>query len=224
MLRYVDADIAQCAYGGPRPNPLRIRGSVEWLAHLAAPCPGNHQHVPWKPAFVQGRFEGFGDAQAKGIPVNLAKLIAATLRAKTGTLLAKPEGLAGAAMIMSRASAASRDENRTRVAKASAAANWQSRGRRLDQLIREFRQEVTLHLSDEECEGLVRRGRLQTTKTLGSRRLPKDSQVLSLSSRGNLHGTREVVFGVPWTPCEFFGQARSVEHPFGSLAAPRTVA
>ena len=223
-LKYVDVDIAQCAYGGPRPNPLRIRCSNDWLVHLRASCPGNHVHVPWKPAFINGRFEGFGIAHAKGLPVRLARMIADAIKGNSQTPSVAPEGLAGAAMIMARAAAAGTDENKKRVAKANAAASWQSRGRRLDQIVAEFRQVVTLHLSELECEGLIRRARLRCARTIGSRCLPKDSQVLSISTRGNLRGTREVVMGIPWTPLEFFAAAKAVDHPFSGLAAPRTVA
>ena len=223
-INFVDVDIAQCAYGGPRPNPLRIRCSNEWLVHLRACCPGNHDHVPWRPAFVNGRFEGFGTAQAKGMPVELADKLACVLMSQSQSPSAVPAGLAGAAMIMAKAAASGSDENRRRVAKANAAAGWQSRGRRIGQIIPEFRQTVTLHLKEHECSGLSRRSRLEKARTFGPRCIPKDSQVLSVSTGGNLQGMREVVFGIPWTPLEFFAEARKVKHPFSGLSAPKTVA
>ena len=222
-VHYTDVDIAQCAYGGPRPNPVRIRCSNDWLLHLRAACPGNHVHVSWKPAFVNGRFEGFGTAHAKGIPTELANKIAEALMRMSKSPSAEPKGLAGAAMIMARAAASGSDENKKRVAKANAAANWQSRGRRMDQIIPEFRQVVALNLSDAECANLRKRMRLEGAWTIRSRRLPKDTQILSISTGGGLQG-KEVVFGIPWTPLEFFAEARKVKHPFSGLSAPRTVA
>ena len=223
-VEFFDVEVAQCAYGGPRPNPIRIRCSNKWLSHLQARCPGNHAHVPWKPAFVNGRFEGFGEANAKGLPLELSKMIALALRENSGTISTAPDGLAGAAMIMAQAVAAGKDENKKRVARANAAASWQSRGRRLDQIVAEFRQVVTLQLSEGQCNGLCRRSRLASARTIGARRLPKDSQVLSISTGGGLRSTREVVFGIPWSPSEFFAAARAVDHPFAGLAVPPTVA
>ena len=221
---FVDVDIAQCAYGGPRPNPMRIRCSNDWLVQLRATCPGGHTHLPWKPSFVKGRFEGFGTAHAKGLPAALALRIAEILKDKSGSPDCRPEGLAGAAMVMARAAAAGSDANKKRVAKANAAASWQSRGRRLGQVIDEFRQTVTINMAESQCAGLVKRARFGSARRVSARTIPKDSQVLAISSEGGLQGTREVTIGIPWTPLEFFAEAKKVVHPFAGLAVPRTVA
>ena len=223
-LQFEDVDIELCAYGGPRPNPLRIRCCNDWLSHLRTKCPGDHVHTPWRPAFVDGRFKGFGDAQARGVPPALANEISKALMRGSRSPPADPSGLAGAAIVMAKAAAAGHDENKRRVAKANAAANWQARGRRMDQVVPEYREVVALRLSESDCAGLNRRMRLANARTFGSRRIPKDTQVLSISSGGGLHGKREVVLGIPWTPLEFFVEARKVRHPFSGLAAPKTVA
>ena len=221
---YVDVNIAQCAYGGPRPNPLRIRCCNDWLVPLRASCPGGHAHLPWRPTFVKGRFEGFGTAQAKGLPLALAAKIAEILKSKSGSPSCKPEGLAGAAIVMAKAATAGSDENKKRVAKANAAASWQSRGRRLEQVVGEYRQIVTINMEKGQCAGLTKRCRFERAKRVGGRTIPKDSQVLAISTEGGFQGTREVTIGIPWTPLEFFAEARKVVHPFAGLAVPKTVA
>ena len=109
-----------------------------------------------------------------GMPVDLAKKIARAIRDYSGTQMATPDGLAGAAIIMAKAAAASTNEKKKRVAKANAAANWQSSCRRLVQIVPEFRQVVTLHLSEKERGSLYKRSRLRSPMTIGSRRLPKE--------------------------------------------------
>ena len=79
---YYDVDFDQCEYGAPRPNPLRIRSSTDWLASLGARCTNTHTHKPWQPAVLGQRFMGFPGDEAKGLPPKFAEWAAAIVQGK----------------------------------------------------------------------------------------------------------------------------------------------
>ena len=218
-----EVDIALCAYGAPRPSPIRIRCSNSWLASVTAACPGTHKHVPWTPAFGDGRFKGFSNGVDAGFLPLLAAKIVESLRAGSSAQSGPPAGLAEAAIFSSAVAVARRDDNKVRVAKIAAAAHRQARGRRLDQLVPEFKVEHAFLLPVKECSSLQKRLRFTKPTLLGSTLLPKDSQITLVSTRGDLLSC-DVRVGVPWTPAEFLLRAKTLEHPYASLCVPNEVA
>ena len=222
-FEWTDVDVSLCAYGAPRPNPHRFRCSNTWLAPLAASCPGTHKHSPWAPTFEGDRFKGFSSGAAAGLPSQLTERIIAALRPHFPAQKLPPAGMAEVIALSAVIATSHRDENKVRVAKQAAAAHRQARGRRLDQLVPEYKIEHAFVLPVNECSSLSRRMRFTKQKKMGTTLLPKDSQIISLATRGDLQ-TCDVRVGVPWTPAEFLLHAKNLEHPFACLHVPSEVA
>ena len=53
------------------------------------------------------------------------------------------------------------DENRVRVAQLASSAGWQARGRRLEQVVSEYRESVTVTISSDDAKHLVLRARIK---------------------------------------------------------------
>jgi hypothetical protein len=112
------------------------------------------------------------------------------------------------------------DANKIRVAKLASATGWQARGRRLDQIVAEHKDCVTVTLQKPLPAGLTRRSRLAEPKVLGGLLIPKDSQVMEIGGTCENENLAEVVFGIPWTPQEFVDEALKLDHPFSAYHVP----
>jgi hypothetical protein len=220
---WADTDFAQCEYGAERPNPIRIRSSTNWLTGLARTCSGNHKHVPWEPRFDNGKFKGFSGASSKGIPRKFADAVAKAIAENCSPANAPLKGLAQTTALAARITSVNCDENKARVARISAASGIQSRGRRVAQLIPEYREELVIRLPASQCMNLSRSQRFDAPRQIGNRTFPKDTKVVSISggsSSGKPAEEFTIRFGTPWSPVEFFLMARALQHPFEASAAP----
>ena len=223
---YYDTDVDQCEYKAPRPNPLRIRSSSDWLLHLSAKCSNNHVHVPWQPKMIGDKFSGFPGEGSRGLPAALAAKVAAVLKEKTPGVHEKLDGMALAITVAAKVGMTNLDENKRKVARTAAAAGVQSRGRRIDQLIPEYREEIIMTLPRTECTQMHRRSRFASARTVGGKEFPKDTQVMEVRdiTEGRFAGLTELRLGLPWSPQQFLLKARAAPHPFAATALPDEVA
>ena len=137
-----DFVFAGCAYGGKRPNLHRVRGGDEKLSFLQASCPGCKNHKPW--AGLHG--DCTPSARAELAPPK--DFWAAVVQSFSPVRLAvQPCGMAFTALAMTKTGASAVDENKVRVARLASSAGWQARGRRLEQIIAEYRELKTVTVS-----------------------------------------------------------------------------
>ena len=225
-IDFVDVEFSACAHGGAREKWQRIRASRkhDWLQPLRASCPGGHKHLPWGPKFVAGAFAGFNSGDEACYPLifcrKTAKLIATKL--KSWPLPSKPVSSIPTCSVSVAAKIHRIDENKAKVAKIAAVAGWQSRGRAMDQVVPEHKELWMITAPIDASSGLVRRMRYKKKTMLGDTEVPVETQVLSWVTEGVFD--IKVQLGIPWTPTEFFGQARKVIHPFAASAADEDVA
>ena len=219
-----DVDFALCAFGGPRPNPQRVRCSTVWIRPLARVCPQNHSHVSWQPSFLKGAFDGFSGKFSSRMPEKFAVDAANLVAKRVSACSAAPLGVAESLLLASSVASFSKDENKVRVARLAAASGWQARGRRLEQLVSEFKIEHSVVVAASECAHLSSRQRFDKPVKLGTTTFPKDTQVIKIVQGEGLHGTCTLHLGIPWSPVEFFGVAKGLRHPFAALSAPWEVA
>ena len=216
---WTDTDIAQCEYGANRPNPIRIRSSTKWINDLARTCSGTHSHTPWEPQFENGVFSGFAGASTKGLPKPFAEAVASAIAKECQQAKGEMRGYAQSVITAAKITATNCDANKARVARISAASGVQARGRRVEQLITEYKEEHIVQIANTDCAGLTRRQRLNNTRTLGGRQFLKDTQIVGMTG-GVTPGMTSLRLGIPWTPIEFFLKARSLPHPFEANASP----
>ena len=225
---YTDVRFASCAYGGGRPNGLRVRGCDKTLCHLAAECPGNHSHKPWNWSGDKSSPKTAADRADLAPPKAFLAQAAACLANTVGLTTAPTEGLASVALTMAKSNSIASDENKIRVAKLSSSAGWQSRGKRLEQIIAEHKEIMQVPVPKAQYINLKRRQRIAKSLHLAGRTvIPAESQVLDLGDpvRGNTGDeSTKVTFGCPWSPSEFLARALELEHPFAAAHCPDATA
>ena len=136
-LKFKDLTFAGSAYGSGRPNMFRVRGGSDDLLHLRALCPKDHKHLPWNWSSPDAKRTD-ADKASLAPPKAFLKRVAESFAA-VGSSPPPMSGEAAAVLTFAKAAAPFVDANKERVAKLSSAAAWQARGRRLDQLISEYK-------------------------------------------------------------------------------------
>ena len=132
----------------------------------------------------------------------------------------KASGTPEAACAFAKTAASTADANKRKVALVAASAGIQARGRRLDEIIPEYKAKLIVEVSPSEAKTLVVRDRLKIGKRVGTTVLTDDAQILAVSEVHGEDGGPESVrveLGIAWSPSEFLEQAAAAEHPFDSL-------
>jgi hypothetical protein len=214
--------IAGCAYGSGRPSVHKIRGCTTNIQHLQASCPGNHAHLPWTWSSHDGRRSSCEKA-ALAPPKDFLAKVAAVFCHEFASSLCPPKGDAAAVLTMAKAVTPLVDANKARVAKLSSAAAWQSRGRRLEQLVSEYKRIDSALVPSDRCQNWKLRQRLKGEQITGLT-IPEESQILEIDGGSSVCFSSKITFGVPWTPMEFLDRARALDHPFSTPCCPDSTA
>ena len=215
-----DFSFSGCAYGSGRPNVHRVRGSDDSLVHLAAKCPGCRAHKPWTWA------GDFGSEKSKTAKAELAppkefwKAVANSLHRSFTSSLGPVNGMAATAVAMSKTGLSLVDENKTRCALLSSSAGWQARGRRLEQVIAEYRDVQTVLLPAALLGNLQPRQRIKAPINHGEVQIPAESQLIEVTGGDNVSDPVTAKFGIPWSMAQFLQRALCLEHPFSFAHCP----
>ena len=210
-----DVVFAGCAFGGGRPNLHRVRGSDDKLMHLQASCPGCKTHKRWSGS--NGEDERAARAELAP-PKDFWNAVAKVFEKPDRK--AALQGVAAAALSMAKTGIAAADENRVRVAQLASAAGWQARGRRLEQVVSEYREVITATISSEDAKSLVLRARIKKPLKAKGRIIDAESQVLEICGASSGCDSVEVKFGIPWSMPQFLQRALCLNHPFASTVCP----
>ena len=223
QLRYHEWSFHACAFGGTRPFPRTVRCSMAAFLEIGREgrCDGKHTHRPWTPKFASGNFTGFSSKREAALPEAFCLRVAAVLGGKTsGTQLkeeARAQGMAATFMSMATIQGASGDENRRRIALDAAATGRQARGRRLQQLVPEYKEVVQSDAAD--VVQLTKRRRMKEFTDANGRRWPQDTQIVELTEGGPSEH-KAATMGIPWSKEEFMERAKKVAHPFTTPPVP----
>ena len=223
QLKYHEWSFHACAFGGTRPFPRTVRGSMAALSEIGqhGRCNGKHTHRPWTPKFASGNFLGFSSRKESALPEAFCKRAAEIIRRETSGAAEKvsnaPKGMAETFITMAKIQAVSGDENKTRIALDAAAAGRQARGRRLQQLVPEYKRIAQSDAAD--VIRLAKRRRVNEFTDANGTKWPQDTQIVEMTE-GGPSGHKTATMGIPWSKKEFFEEAKKVAHPFTTPPAP----
>ena len=225
----------RCAYGGERPAPFVLRTSCVQLQTLERKCDGKHQHAPWQPIFDNGSFKAFTSRKNASLPKAFCSKAAEVLGAQShrsstlgqGSDSGAAKGMPAVLGLAAKVQSVCSDENKRKVATTAAAAGRQARGKRVDRLIAEYKDTIKVTIPQDQAEPLSKRKRLEAPLTTDTTVVPKDSQVIDITTRGETSessvGLSDVEFGVPWSAEEFSSIATQLKHPYSTLAVSKEI-
>ena len=224
QLPYHEWSFHACAFGGSRPFPRTVRCSDEALGEIGkvGRCDGRHKHRPWTPRFSAGSFTGFSSKAEAALPEAFCERVSQTLsKAPRGSPCVQSDvasdSLAAVFLTMAKVQGGTGDENRTRTALDAASSGRQSRGRRLRQLIPEYKEVRRSEAAD--VVQLAKRRRLNRFTDADGQEWPQDTQVVEVTE-GSSSEPKAATLGIPWSKTEFLEEAKKAEHPFSMPPAP----
>ena len=115
--------------------------------------------------------------------------------------------MAATALAMSRTNASLVDTNKARVAKLTASAGWQARGRRLELIVSEYREVHPVEVPRARASALSLRQRIKTPLEVGGVTIQAESQVLEITGGSSGCDDVKVTFGIPSTMSQFLRRA-----------------
>ena len=203
-LKSFGVSFQACAYGGARCSWVHVLSNQSWIAGLEASCG----------KATCGAVSGVKQTMTRGLALKVTELMVAD--GWTDMPASPAQGASTAAFEAASHVIATADaEQRRNLARATATAGWQSRGRALGTILPEHKETVTVEVATLRAAELKRMERLRHRELFGEKSVPKDSQVLQVNAGGAFtKGTMEVTFGVPWSPWEFLERAVELPHPF----------
>jgi hypothetical protein len=242
----IDVLYDACMLGGERPKHQRIRTTFVELAALGSPpygaCDGSHRHKPWG-INAEGTFNTAQEAEYPYQFCNVvAQLVAkhTTPRASSSATSRTTTALAAARPPRPPARTPAELRHKLFTARRRAATGLQPRGRAHGPLVPEYhtKQFVKVHATAASLTSLLHRRPKDAPLSLGQREFPPGTTVITIrdvmdrgqESADDTDGNADNVnddgpsswtlceVGVPWTPDQFFAEAKLLAHPFQAQA------
>ena len=217
-LDWHEATFDLCAFGSGVKIPHRIRSSESWIKEFAKTCDGQHAHADHQRHFLRTPGQS-KPTPKKDLPDAFCDKFADQLAKQFRNTPGKgASGTLEAACAFAKTSAFSTDANKRKVALQAASAGIQARGKRLEEIITEYKAKISVEVPPSEAKALVLRERFKAGKKLGATTLKDDAQVLAITHGDNVGlDLVRVELGIAWSPAEFLHQASLADHPFDSL-------